>query len=212
DLDKKYAQDEMDLNRSLYDSQLSQLSSLTGQLSSYWSNMTGIVKDAAGEQSGIYKAMYLAQQSFAIASATINAFQAYNQILASPWYLDVISKQTAATLVLGMGMANVGMIAAQTITGMAHNGIDSVPREGTWLLDGGERVLNPKQNQDLTRFLNDRQSANNGSISIKVEVNDSVVSTSGANTQDQKQLGQMIGNAVRTIIRQEQRQGGLLSK
>ncbi|MFX4789768.1 hypothetical protein ABTB87_21055 [Acinetobacter baumannii] len=29
---------------------------------------------------------------------------------------------------------------------------------------------------------------------------------------DSKQLGQMIGNAVRTIIRQEQRQGGLLSK
>ena len=31
-------------------------------------------------------------------------------------------------------------------------------------------------------------------------------------TDDQKQLGQMIGNAVRTVIRQEQRQGGLLSK
>ncbi len=29
---------------------------------------------------------------------------------------------------------------------------------------------------------------------------------------DSKQLGQMICNAVRTIIRQEQRQGGLLSK
>lgn len=49
-------------------------------------------------------------------------------------------------------------------------------------------------------------------VTIQVYVTDSGVNTNGANTQDQKQLGQMIGNAVRTIIRQEQRQGGMLSK
>lgn len=49
-------------------------------------------------------------------------------------------------------------------------------------------------------------------VTIQVYVTDSGVNTNGANTQDQKQLGQMIGNAVRTIIRQEQRQGGLLSR
>ncbi|WP_374856304.1 transglycosylase SLT domain-containing protein [Acinetobacter baumannii] len=210
DLDKKYAQDEMDLNRSLYDSQLSQLSSLTGQLSSYWSNMTGIVKDAAGEQSGIYKAMYLAQQSFAIASATINAFQAYNQILASPWYLDVISKQTAATLVLGMGMANVGMIAGQTIAGMAHNGIDNIPREGTWLLDGGERVLNPQQNKDLTNYLNNRQ---NGSSEGNVQISQQITFADGSasvNTQGQKQIAESLNNAMDAWARRESRQGGVL--
>ncbi|MDO5926220.1 transglycosylase SLT domain-containing protein [Acinetobacter baumannii] len=210
DLDKKYAQDEMDLNRSLYDSQLSQLSSLTGQLSSYWSNMTGIVKDAAGEQSGIYKAMYLAQQSFAIASATINAFQAYNQILASPWYLDVISKQTAATLVLGMGMANVGMIAGQTIAGMAHNGIDNIPREGTWLLDGGERVLNPQQNKDLTNYLNNRQ---NGSSEGNVQISQQITFADGSasvNTQGQKQIAESLNNVMNDWARRESRQGGVL--
>lgn len=210
DLDKKYAQDEMDLNRSLYDSQLSQLSSLTGQLSSYWSNMTGIVKDAAGEQSGIYKAMYLAQQSFAIASATINAFQAYNQILASPWYLDVISKQTAATLVLGMGMANVGMIAGQTIAGMAHNGIDNIPREGTWLLDGGERVLNPQQNKDLTNYLNNRQ---NGASEGNVQISQQITFADGSasiDTQGQKQIAESLNNAMNDWARRESRQGGVL--
>ncbi|WP_280179326.1 transglycosylase SLT domain-containing protein [Acinetobacter nosocomialis] len=210
DLDKKYAQDEMDLNRSIYDSQLSQLSSLTSQLSGYWSNMTGIVKDAAGEQSGIYKAMYLAQQSFAIASATINAFQAYNQILASPWYLDVISKQTAATLVLGMGMANVGMIAGQTIAGMAHNGIDNIPREGTWLLDGGERVLNPQQNKDLTNYLNNRQ---NGSSEGNVQISQQITFADGSasvNTQGQKQIAESLNNAMNDWARRESRQGGVL--
>lgn len=210
DLDKKYAQDEMDLNRSIYDSQLSQLSSLTSQLSGYWSNMTGIVKDAAGEQSGIYKAMYLAQQSFAIASATINAFQAYNQILASPWYLDVVSKETAASIVLGMGMANVGMIAGQTIAGMAHNGIDNIPKEGTWLLDGGERVLNPQQNKDLTNYLNNRQ---NGSSEGNVQISQQITFADGSasvNTQGQKQIAESLNNAMDAWARRESRQGGVL--
>ncbi len=55
-------------------------------------------------------------------------------------------------------------------------------------------------------------SSNAQPVTIQVYVTDSGVNTNGANTQDQKQLGQMIGNAVRTIIRQEQRQGGLLAK
>lgn len=50
-----------------------------------------------------------------------------------------------------------------------------------------------------------------GDVNITVNVTDSGVSTQ-SNQNEQKQLGQMIGNAVRTIIRQEQRQGGLLSK
>ncbi|OTL15687.1 transglycosylase SLT domain-containing protein [Acinetobacter nosocomialis] len=210
DLDKKYAQDEMDLNRSIYDSQLSQLSSLTSQLSGYWSNMTGIVKDAAGEQSGIYKAMFLAQQSFAIASATINAFKAYSDIMGSNWYLDVVSKQTAANLVLGMGMANVGMIAGQTISGMAHNGIDNIPKEGTWLLDGGERVLNPQQNKDLTNYLNNRQ---NGSNEGNVQISQQITFADGSasvNTQGQKQIAESLNNAMDAWARRESRQGGVL--
>ena len=50
-----------------------------------------------------------------------------------------------------------------------------------------------------------------GDVNITVNVTDSGVTTQ-SNQSDQKQLGQMIGNAVRTVIRQEQRQGGLLSK
>ncbi|KCX65325.1 phosphoglucose isomerase family protein, partial [Acinetobacter baumannii 754286] len=36
--------------------------------------------------------------------------------------MDVISKSTAANLVLGMGMANVGLIAGQTIAGFSDGG------------------------------------------------------------------------------------------
>lgn len=76
---------------------------------------------------------------------------------------------TAAIPVVGPAMAPAAMSAALAISsplatgaitaasmslaGMAHSGIDNIPAEGTWLLDKGERVLSPRQNEDLTRFL-----------------------------------------------------------
>lgn len=187
-----------------YGLQLGYGEQVTGALS----NMLGTM---LGESSSTYQALFYAQRSFALAQAGMNVWKAASDAYANEPG-TVWQKMGAAALATIESGTFVSMIKAATPVGMAHNGIDNIPKEGTWLLDGGERVLNPKQNQDLTRFLNDRQSANNGSISIKVDVNDSGVSTSGANTQDQKQLGQMIGNAVRAVIRQEQRQGGLLSK
>lgn len=112
---RQYERDRQDLA-------LSSLNVLLSATSSTWSNMTQLVKDGAGEQSGAYKAMFAMQQAFAMTSATVSAFLAYNQVLASPWNTDLISKSTAANIVLGMGMAGVGVIAAQTIAGFATGG------------------------------------------------------------------------------------------
>lgn len=207
---RKMLESQQQYERDKQDLALSSLNVLLSATSSTWSNMTQLVKDGAGEQSGAYKAMFAMQQAFAMTSATVSAFLAYNQVLASPWNTDLISKSTAANIVLGMGMAGVGMIAAQTISGMAHNGIDNIPKEGTWLLDKGERVVDSRTNADLKNYLANG-GGSGGDVNITVNVTDSGVTTQ-SNQSDQKQLGQMIGNAVRTVIRQEQRQGGLLAK
>lgn len=62
--------------------------------------------------------------------------------------------------------------------------------------------------------INSNQTQSSSSdIPINVYVTVNSDGSSKTDTQnDSKQLGQLIGNAVRTIIRQEQRQGGLLSK
>jgi hypothetical protein len=39
------------------------------------------------------------------------------------------------------------------LAGIAHDGIDNVPREGTWLLDKGERVVDSRTNSDLKSYL-----------------------------------------------------------
>ncbi len=175
--------------------------------------MMGSLLDNFGAKSSTaYKLAFASQKAFVLASAMLNAKGAVMKAWDDPSNTTFWGRAAAAAAVVVQTNDLMSAIQGVALSGMAHNGIDNIPKEGTWLLDGGERVLNPKQNQDLTRFLNDRESANNGSISIKVDVNDSGVSTSGGNTQDQKQLGQLIGNAVRAVIRQEQRQGGLLSK
>lgn len=39
------------------------------------------------------------------------------------------------------------------LSGQAHDGMTNVPKEGSYILDGGERVLSEDQNRDLTGFL-----------------------------------------------------------
>jgi hypothetical protein len=61
---------------------------------------------------------------------------------------------SAAALVVPTMAANVA--AAQGLTllgGIAHSGLDYVPSEGTYLLNKGERVIQPEQNRDLTEAL-----------------------------------------------------------
>ena len=81
-------------------------------------------------------------------------------------------------------------------------------------LVGGTRMSN--EDGDRRRFnsipKNSSQGEGGGDIKIEVNITDSGVNTSGGNTQNQKQLGDAIGNAVRAVIIREKRQGGLLSK
>lgn len=204
-LTEEYAKQEADYAKYQHDNQLSMYGSLLSQAGTVWGTMTEMVKDAAGEGSAAYKAMFLAQQAIAIGQAIINTE------LGATAALKVDPTGFMSMMTRGIGYASVGLIAAQTISGMAHDGIDNIPKEGTWLLDKGERVVDSRTNADLKDYLAKGGGSGGGDVNISVHVTDSGVTTQ-SNQSDQKQLGQMIGNAVRTVIRQEQRQGGLLSK
>lgn len=52
----------------------------------------------------------------------------------------------------GMG-ATFALSKGLSMAGMAHDGIDSIPEEGTWLLDKGERVVDSRTNADLKTYL-----------------------------------------------------------
>lgn len=204
-IDLQYDQQVKDLARSQYDAQMGIWQDLLSRTGTIFSQMAEMVKSTAGESSAAYKAMFFTNQAISMAQALINTEVAATKALAEGGMVAGIPMATAIRV---LGYASVGMIGAQTIAGMAHDGIDNVPKEGTWLLDKGERVVDSRTNADLKNYLASGRGSG-GDTTIQVNVTDSGVSTQSSG--DQKQLGDMIGNAVRAIIMKEKRQGGLLS-
>ncbi|MBC6786666.1 hypothetical protein CKN53_08785 [Acinetobacter baumannii] len=122
--------------------------------------MADLMGGLLGEQSAGYKAMFAMSKAFAVAQAIMNAPQTYSNVYTSASLIPMIGPYIAPVLAgaaVAVQVAQAAQIKSVNLTGMAHKGIGNVPKEGTWLLDGGERVLNPEQNKDLTNYLNNRK-------------------------------------------------------
>ena len=55
--------------------------------------------------------------------------------------------------------AQTGMVIRDIMKGQAHDGMDSLPSTGTYMLERGERVVSSRANRDLTQFLADNRNA-----------------------------------------------------
>ncbi|MFW1975638.1 tape measure protein [Acinetobacter baumannii] len=193
----------------------------------YGANVTGALagmfKNMLGESSSAYRILYESQRAFALAQAGMNMWKAASDAYANEpgtWY----QKAAAAAIATIKSGTFVSLIQAATPQGFSSGGYTGNMGRGdvAGVVHGQEYVLNAAATKrvgvDTLNAINSggslerTVSSSEQPVTIQVYVTDSGVNTNGANTQDQKQLGQMIGNAVRTIIRQEQRQGGLLSK
>ncbi len=146
----KGASDEMLLIRSQHDNQLQLYSSLLSSASTTWGNMTQMVKDARGENSKTFKAMFLAQQTMAIAQQVINTELAAGATTAQTGIFGL----PAATAIRAIGYASVGLIAAQTIASFSTGGhvrgsgtetSDSIPA----MLSDNEYVIKAKSVRSL---------------------------------------------------------------
>ncbi|OCG08856.1 hypothetical protein A9G13_01995 [Gilliamella sp. wkB178] len=173
-----------------------------GTFSSLTGSIADMFKETAGESSAAYKVMFLASKAASIAQAIISTEVAATKALE----FDPTGIMSGVTR--GLGYASVGIIAAQTIAGMAHSGIDNIPKEGTWLLDKGERVIDARTNSDLKDFLQ-ASSKSGGNITVTVPVN---VGNSGLTEDDAKAFAGMIKQSVLSIIDDQQRPGGKLNR
>lgn len=97
--------------------------------------VAGVMRAGFGEQSGIYRAAFAISKAFSVAKAALAAKDAVSSALSSglPFPANLAAMAAAAAAVANL----VGEVSA---VGMAHDGIDSVPETGTWLLQKGERV------------------------------------------------------------------------
>lgn len=205
-LDADYAQKERDLDQQNFETKMQVYSQIAGMTGQVFSDMTALLEQSVGKSNALYKTMFFASKAASIAQAIVNTEEGATKALAQGGaYGSVLAGVVRAT-----GYASVGIMAAQTIQGMAHNGIDNIPREGTWLLDGGERVLNPQQNKDLTNYLNNRQSdSGEGGVQISQQIT-FADGSANVNTQGQKQIAESLNNAMNDWARRESRQGGVL--
>ena len=152
-LDLLYDKQTKDLARSQQEEQINMWGGILSTAQNTFSQLAQSAKDGAGEQSSVYRTMFAMQQAFSIASSMVAAYTAYSTAFADPSAMTLTQKFAGGAAVMAALMPAITSISSISLKGMAHNGIDNIPSEGTWLLDGGERVLNPQQNKDLTNYL-----------------------------------------------------------
>ncbi len=112
-------------------------------------SLADVTGQFAGEQSALYKTMFAVQKAAAIAQSIVAINTGIAQAAAVPWPANLAAMASVAAATAGI----VGNIQAVSVTGMAHDGIDRIPTEGTWLLDKDERVLSAPQADNLDAFL-----------------------------------------------------------
>lgn len=143
---------------------------LMNRMISFSQESLGIIlsglEEGVSKQNFIYKAMFAAQKAMQIPSILANTETAASAALAWGTQQGGATMGAAmAGMVKAMGYASAATVGGLAIAGMAHDGIDNVPREGTWLLDKGERVLNAPSNDKLNRFL-DSQASQQGGVNM----------------------------------------------
>lgn len=139
-----------------------------------FSGLTGSLMGLVDQSSSAYAALYSIQKSFNLAQAIMNGYTAISAAWASaafPYNLPAVAMATMETGVLQAA------ISAVSPAGMAHDGIDNIPKEGTWLLDKGERVVDSRTNSDLKNYLKNSSNSSNSGTTVNVNHDPSLAVT-----------------------------------
>lgn len=142
-------------------------------------SMEGVFKNILAQFVSMITQMILQQLIFSKISSAVAIADALKWIAASAGKLFIsIFNSIAAIPFVGPFLAPALAIAgtaaavsgAKSFVGQAHDGLTDVPREGTFLLDKGERVLSPDQNSDFKDFMaNNGGGGGNGGSTIVIE-------------------------------------------
>jgi hypothetical protein len=87
---------------------------------------------------------------------------------------------------------------------MAHDGISSVPSEGTWLLNKGERVYTNDSAKQLDQMYKNSQQSSGGNVTVNVSLQEtSDTSQQGTTQQSTNDDGSIQVNVFVADIRSE---------
>lgn len=171
--------------------------------------MAGLLGAFAGENNRISQMMFAAQKGYALAQIFMNNKVALSEAWASAPFPYNVPAVTMAALETG-ALAAAAQAITPAFSGIAHGGLDYVPKESTYLLDKGERVLSPRQNKDLANFMS-KGGSSTGDININVAVD---AKGNSSVSGDNERMGRDMANGIKAVVmdtlRKEKRQGGML--
>lgn len=151
---------------------LSNYSAGLQNLGGAFGQMADLAAQSMGKQSGVYKTMFAMSKAFAVADSMVRLQQAIVQAMGDGTAMTPAQKFANMAAVASAGMSVISQLTSISLSGMAHSGIDSIPKEGTWLLDRGERVVDSRTNQDLKTFLSNqgKNTTQSGKQSVNVQI------------------------------------------
>jgi hypothetical protein len=156
---------------------------------SIFGDLAGLTKTFAGEQSGLYKAMFAVQKAAAIAQSMVAIQTGIAMAAANPWPANLAAMASVAAATASI-VGNIGAI------GMAHDGIDSIPETGTWLLEKGERVTTAETSAKLDKTLSDIQSGGSGAPIVNLYENASKAGTVDSRQEDGRRVIDIFVNDI----------------
>jgi hypothetical protein len=175
--------------------------------SDFFENLAVMAEQSQGQQSRLFK---LAATANALIKTYEGATSAYAAMAPIPFVGPALGV-TAAGAAITMGLKNVAVINA---VGMAHDGIDEVPKTGTWILEEGERVTTAKTSAKLDATLDKVQQTSSGDTYVTVHNN--VAGTEATTTETTNGLDRyievIIDKAHRRVAQDISQGGGLVSQ
>lgn len=129
---------------------------ILGGAASLFESLADISKNFAGEQSSTYKTLFAISKAFAVAESIIKIQQGIANAASLGFPANIGAMATVAASTANI----ISTIKGTQLQGQAHAGMTNIPSEGTWNLAGGERVVAPEQNRDLTKFLERAEGSN----------------------------------------------------
>ena len=175
--------------------------------------MTGIMSQMGEESSGLYKAMFIAQQAASIPAQLLAANEAYVKTLAAfptmPWMAEGVR---------AMGYTTAAASAGLAVGGIFHNGTDSLGmpdanmrRDTSFLIEGGERIISKNNNTELMTIMRDVRNGNAGGMGGQPIININIAGNLYGDNETKKIITTSVNQAY-AKVGQDFRSNGVLYK
>ncbi|MGY3913691.1 hypothetical protein ACW5XW_24175 [Aeromonas piscicola] len=168
--EEAYAEKSLEIDRNTTAAKRALIQVQLGNMSELFSGMAQNLEKGSKMQ----RAAFSLEKASTVANVTLAGFDALAAIDKDPSLPTLASKNIAkATTIASTGAQIAGAVAVTM--GQFHSGTDSAPyageisNTGSYILKGGERVVQAEANKDLTAYLESNKS-NSGAVSVSMPV------------------------------------------